>query len=341
MAGPSMTDESRRDRRVVVGTEAAGERLDRYLATRLDEPRNQIQRWIRASRVRLGGRIETKPSTALAGGETIEVHPPPPEPAGIEPEEGPLRVLHEDSELIVIDKPAGLTVHPGAGRPEGTLAHRLLGHYPELDGVGGPGRPGIVHRLDKDTSGVLVVARTATAYRALQRAFAERAVDKLYLAVVYGVPEPPSGTIDHPIGRHPERRQRMAPRPDGRAALSRYRTLASARGISLLEIDLATGRTHQIRVHLKAVRHPIVGDPVYGEARWKEVPVEARRPLRTFPRPALHAWKIAFDHPATGERVRFEAPLPEDVQRLWEEATRTALPAACTPAPGSPPRPGR
>ncbi len=320
MTGPR-TGEDRRARRIVVAAEAAGERLDRYLAARLDEPRNQIQRWIRASRVRLGEGVETKPSTPLAGGETIEVDPPAPEPTGIEPEEGPLRVLHDDSALIVIDKPAGLTVHPGAGRPEGTLAHRLLAHYPELDGVGGPGRPGIVHRLDKDTSGVLVVARTAGAYRALQRAFAERTVDKLYLAVVYGAPEPPAGTIERPIGRHPEQRRRMAPRPDGRPALSRYRTLASARGISLLEIDLATGRTHQIRVHLKAVRHPIVGDPVYGEARWKEVPAEARRPLRAFSRPALHAWKIAFDHPRSGERVEFEAPVPEDLRRLWERVT--------------------
>jgi len=250
--------------RFQVPPEAAGERLDRYLARLLDEPRNQVQRWIREGLVLLDGR-PAKPSAALAGGERLDAEPPPPPPSGIEPEAGQLTLLHQDPSLIVVDKPAGLTVHPGAGRSSGTLVHRLLARFPEIEGVGGPGRPGIVHRLDKDTSGALVVARTREAYRALQQAFSGRRVEKRYLAVVYGAPEPARGEIAGPIGRHSERRKQMTVRADGRPALTRYRTVASASGVALLEIDLATGRTHQIRVHLKSVHHPIVGDPVYGE----------------------------------------------------------------------------
>lgn len=308
---------------------AAGERLDRYLAERLEVPRNQVQHWIRQERVQVDGR-PAKPSLALAGGEWLEVEPPPVPPSGIAPQGGPLRVLHEDDTLVVVDKPPGLTVHPGAGRREGTLVHRLLARHPELEGVGGPGRPGIVHRLDKDTSGVLAVARTAEAYRVLQRAFAERRVEKRYLAIVHGAPDPPDGVVDAPIGRHPRRRKEMTVRPvagpGARPARTRYRTLAAAGGIALLEVDLETGRTHQIRVHLKSVRHPIVGDPVYGEARWKELPGPARGPLRRFPRPALHAWRLAFDHPTTGERAHFEAPVPQDLRRLWEDVTKQPFP---------------
>lgn len=312
-----------------VPEEAAGERLDRHLAERLDEPRNQVQRWIREGRVLLAGR-PAKPSAVLSGGEELTVEAPPPPPSGIEPEAGELSILHQDEALVVVDKPPGLTVHPGAGRSTGTLVHRLLARFPGLEGVGGPGRPGIVHRLDRDTSGVLVVSRTPASYRALQRAFAERRVDKRYLAVVHGAPDPPQGEIDAPIGRHPERRRRMTVRPragpGARPALTRYRTLAAAAGIALLEIDLATGRTHQIRVHLKSVHHPIVGDPVYGEARWKGLPAKVQAPLRTFPRPALHAWRLAFDHPGTGERVAFEAPVPEDIENLWTAVTGAELP---------------
>jgi len=313
-------------RRFRAGEDAAGERLDRYLARRLDEPRNQVQRWIRDGQVTVGGVVATRPSSPLAGGEELEVTPPPPEPVRIEPEEGRLHVLHEDPALIVVDKPPGLTVHPGAGRPTGTLVHRLLDRYPELAGVGGPGRPGIVHRLDKDTSGVLVIARTSAAYRVLQRAFSERRVEKRYLTLVYGAPRPAAGTIDEPVGRHPRERKRMTTRADGRPAITHFRTVATAPPVALLEIDLATGRTHQIRVHLKARRHPIVGDPVYGEARWKEATGQAGRALEGFPRPALHAWRIAFEHPESGERVAFEAPVPEDMQELWERVAGRPFP---------------
>lgn len=309
---------SARPIRLEVPLTAAGDRLDRHLAERLGEPRNQVQRWIRDGRVRLDGEVATKVSLALHAGARIAFDRPGLTPSGLEPEAGDLVVLHADPALIVVDKPHGLTVHPGAGRPTGTLVHRLLARFPDIEGVGGPGRPGVVHRLDKDTSGVLVVARTAAAYRALQRAFSQREVEKRYLTVVYGVPDPAQGEIAAAIGRHPKRRKEMTVRPDGRPALTRYRTLATAGGLALLEIDLATGRTHQIRVHLKWARHPIVGDPVYGEARWKELPLVSHRAAKELRRPALHAWRLAFLHPTTGQRVAFEAEVPGDLRGLWE-----------------------
>ncbi len=305
---------------------AAGERLDRHVASQLDLPRNQVQTWIRDGLVRLNDR-EAKPSAALAAGDRIECNPPEPREERVQPEPGELAVLYEDADVVVLDKPAGLTVHPGAGRASGTLAHHLLARYPEMAGVGGPGRPGIVHRLDQGTSGVLVVARTAAAHVRLARAFAERQVDKRYLAIVYGAPEPPSGTIEAPIGRHPQRRTEMAVRPRGRPARTGYRTLAHHAGIALVELELATGRTHQIRVHMKNAGHPLVGDPVYGEARWKGLPRSVQAPLRDFPRPALHAWRLSFQHPRDGRPLAFEAPVPADLQGLWEEVTGTPWPA--------------
>jgi 23S rRNA pseudouridine1911/1915/1917 synthase len=300
-----------------VEPEGAGERLDRHVAARLGAPRNQVQRWIADGLVRVNG-TAAKPSAAVAAGDRVECAPPERKEERVLPEPGDLRVLYEDAEIAVLDKPAGLTVHPGAGRSTGTLAHHLLDRYPEMAGVGGPGRPGIVHRLDQGTSGVLVVARTPAAYARLSRAFASREVRKLYLAIAYGSPLPPAGTIEAPIGRHPQERKEMAVRPGGRPARTHYRTLAAADGITLLELDLATGRTHQIRVHLKHIGHPLVGDPVYGEARWKGFPRAHQAALRDFPRPALHAWKLAFRHPATEEPLAFEAPVPADLRELWE-----------------------
>jgi 23S rRNA pseudouridine1911/1915/1917 synthase len=302
-----------------VGPEDAGERLDRHVAARLDIPRNQVQRWIQDGLVRVGGR-PAKASHPVAEGDAIDCNPPEPVDDRVHPEEGNLRILYENSDLVVLDKPAGLTVHPGAGRPTGTLAHHLLARYPEMVGVGGPGRPGIVHRLDQGTSGVIVVARTAAAYHRLTRAFAAREVDKRYLAIAYGEPKPSSGMIDAPIGRHATRRKEMTVRSDrggGRPARTGYRTLAARAGISLVELDLATGRTHQIRVHLKHLGHPLVGDPLYGEARWKGLPKPMQPVLRDFPRPALHAWRLGF------EGREFEAPVPADLRELWEKATGT------------------
>lgn len=308
-----------------VTEDEAGERLDRHVARRTGEPRNQVQAWIEAGRVRVGGEPR-RPAHALRPGERIECEPPPPAvEERVRPEPGELSVLHEDPWLVVLDKPAGLVVHPGAGVAEGTLAHRLLHRYPEMAGVGGPGRPGIVHRLDRDTTGVMVAARTAEAQRALARAFATRRVDKRYLALVWGEP-PAEGVVDRPIGRHPERRREMAVRRGGRPAETRYRTLAAAGPVALLEVDLRTGRTHQIRVHLKSLGHPLVGDPVYGEKRFKAVTGAARRPLETFPRPALHSWRLAFPHPADGARSAHEAPVPEDLAELWRKVAGRVLP---------------
>jgi 23S rRNA pseudouridine1911/1915/1917 synthase len=303
----------------------AGERLDRHVAARLDAPRNQVQRWIAAGLVRVDG-APARPSHPLRAGERIDCAPPPPADARLDPEAGELVLLFEDEDLLVVDKPPGIAVHPGAGRRGGTLVHRLLARFPELAGVGGPGRPGIVHRLDKDTSGAIVVARSTRAYRALARDFAARRVDKVYLAVAWGAP-PPSGAIEAPIGRHPRRRQEMTVRPGGRSASTAFRTLAAGGGVALLEVRLTTGRTHQIRVHLKSAGHPLVGDPVYGERRWKgRAAGPGARALRDFPRPALHAWRLALTHPGSGARVAFEAPVPDDLVHLWQEASRTPWP---------------
>jgi 23S rRNA pseudouridine1911/1915/1917 synthase len=303
----------------------AGERLDRHVSARLDIPRNQVQHWIRDGHVRVDGRQE-KPSYSMTEGDRIDCEPPEPKDDRVSPEEGDLRILYEDADLVVLDKPAGLTVHPGAGRTTGTLAHHLLARYPEMVGVGGPGRPGIVHRLDQGTSGVLAVARTAAAYHRLARAFAAREVDKRYLAIAYGEPKPPTGIVDAPIGRHAVKRKEMTVRADGRPSRTGYRTLAARAGISLVELDLETGRTHQIRVHLKHIGHPLVGDPVYGEARWKALPRPVQARLRDFPRPALHAWRLALAHPIDGRRLEFEAPVPEDLKDLWEGVTGTSWP---------------
>ncbi len=300
-----------------VGEGEVGTRLDRAVASHLDLPRNQIQEWIRAGHLTLNGLPLPKPGQALRAGDRIAWDPPERSESRVVPEAGELSLLYCDDDLIVLDKPAGLTVHPGAGQSTGTLAHRLLARFPEIAGVGGPGRPGIVHRLDKGTSGAMVVARTVEAYRALTADFASRRVGKRYLAIVHGTPRSPQGTIEAPIGRHASERKRMTVRSDGRPAITRYRTLASAAGLALLELELLTGRTHQIRVHLKHLRHPIVGDATYGEARHRELASGPGRTVRSFPRPALHSWRLAFEHPRTRDGMRFEAPLADDMLALW------------------------
>lgn len=300
-----------------VPPEAAGERLDRFLATALDQPRNQIQRWIQEGNVSLDDG-PVKPSRALAGGERLLYRPVRQHGDDrVDPEPGELDILHEDEHVVVLNKPAGLAMHPGAGRPTGTLVHRLLAAYPEISGVGGPGRPGVVHRLDIDTTGVVAIARTDVAYRALSAAFAGRTAEKTYLALCYGSPSPAQGTWSAPIGRHPVRRREMTVRSDGRPARTDYVLVAEAAGVGLLRLGLRTGRTHQIRVHLKAAGHPLVGDGTYGEARWKGLAASVRRPLSLFPRPALHAWRLGFDHPVSGARIDVTAPPPDDLQGLW------------------------
>jgi 23S rRNA pseudouridine1911/1915/1917 synthase len=301
-----------------VETAVSGARLDRALSEKLGLPRNQVERWIDAGRVRVNGRTVAKRGAKLAAGAEVSWEPPPPAEEILVPEAGELRLLYADESLLVIDKPAGLVVHPGAGRSGGTLVHRLLDRFPELSGVGGPGRPGIVHRLDRGTSGLLLVARTKPAYAALTKAFAAREVDKRYLAIVHGKPRAGAGAIDRPIGRHPTERKRMAVVARGRPARTGWRLLASARSHSLLELELFTGRTHQIRVHLKHANLPLVGDPVYGVTK-KETKLATR--------PALHAWRLALRHPESGEPLHFEAPFPADLRTLWRELSGGELPA--------------
>ncbi len=248
------------------------------------------------------------------------MHVPPPEPAEPLPEDIPLDVVFEDAHLLVVNKPAGLVVHPGAGANRGTLVNALLGRVRDLSGVGGVLRPGIVHRLDRGTSGLLVVAKDDETHRALVRQFAGRTVEKEYLALVLGRPARPSGSIEAPIGRDPIHRQKMSVRATrGRPARSEYRVRESFDGATLLLVRIHTGRTHQIRVHLASIGHPVAGDATYGGTRPPSSRrAAAREALSSLARPALHAARLAFVHPATGDRLSFEAPLPADLREVVE-----------------------
>lgn len=302
--------------RLEVPAGAAPARIDRFLAETLGLPRSRLQRWLEAGLVTIDGLPAGKPSAVVMPGQRLAVSPPSPAAQRIEPEEGPLAILYEDEDLIALDKPAGLAVHPGAGRTTGTLAHYLLHRYPEIAGVGGDGRPGIVHRLDMDTTGLMLVARSDFAYGALQRLFANRELEKTYLALVHGEPKEGAGRIDLPIGRHPSERQKMAIRESGRPAATRWQKIAGRRHFSLLKLQLETGRTHQIRVHTKAIGHPLLGDPVYGENR-RGAPLRVQRAIDSFPRPALHARRLIFEHPRDGRRMVLEAAVPADLLDLW------------------------
>ncbi len=297
-------------RRLTVERAAAGSRLDRWLAGAVPAlSRARIQHLIDERRVRVDG-VVPKPAHRLRGGEQVEIEIPPPPAEGLTPEPIALQVLYEDAHVLVLDKPAGMVVHPGAGHATGTLAAAALAHAPSIAGVGGRRRPGIVHRLDKDTSGVLVIAKTPQAYDSLTAQLAARTVSRRYLAVVHGRVGLAEGRVEAPIGRDPRHRQRMAVRPPGRGkpAVTRYRVLERLGPYTYLECRLETGRTHQIRVHLASIGHPIVGDAVYGRSRGRP-PI----PLQGI---ALHAASLAFVHPATQERMEFNTVLPERMERL-------------------------
>ncbi len=311
------------------GPEAAGQRADRFLADAIGSlSRSRVKALIAEGRATRDGAPLASASEPVRAGSRYALDVPPAVPALPLPEDIPLAVLFEDADLIVLDKPAGLVVHPAPGNQEGTLVNALLAHAGEdLPGIGGEKRPGIVHRLDKDTSGVMVVAKTERAHRALSAAFAERDLDREYLALAWGLPEPPSGEIEAPIGRHPADRKRMAvlsgadAERRGKPALTRYRTERAWGGAAcaLLRCRLQTGRTHQIRVHLAHTGHPLVGDPVYlrrvpGAARL--LPPRQREALLAFPRQALHAATLGFRHPVTGKSLHFAAPPPPDLAGL-------------------------
>jgi 23S rRNA pseudouridine1911/1915/1917 synthase len=302
----------------VIGDEEAGQRLDFALAERGGISRSQARRWIDEGRVRLDARTG-RPSQRVRPGAVVEADPPEPIPSPLKPEPIPLSILYEDDDLIVIDKPAGRVVHPAPGHHGGTLVNALLHHCRDLSGVGGVLRPGIVHRLDQGTSGVLVAAKNDAAHRGLAAQFQDHSIERVYLALVRGAPGSDAGRIDRPIGRHPRDRKRMSVRSRSpRPARTNWRVLRRfpQSGHAWLEVRPETGRTHQIRVHLASIGLPVVGDPLYGRGR--RAP---RLPLAPG-RPALHASVRGFVHPRTGERLRFEAPLPEDLVALLASIER-------------------
>ena len=285
-----------------------GERLDAFVARRLPQlSRSHARRLIDTGLVTMDLR-HCKPSERVPAGAAVRVIIPPPEETALTPEAIPLTVLYQDNDIIVVDKPASLTVHPAPGHPSGTLVNALLAVTPDLRGISGTLRPGIVHRLDKDTSGLMVVAKNDRAMRSLQRQLKDRSVRKTYLALVHGVLSPREGTIEAPIGRHPKNRKKMAVVAGGRESVTKYRLREEIAGgrFALLEVQPVTGRTHQIRVHMAAIGHPIVGDAVYG------------RKSQVIGRQFLHAWKLGFQMPVGGREVEFESPLPADLREALE-----------------------
>jgi len=305
----------------------AGSRLDAVIAARFSAlSRSYVGRLIRAGHITINGSTK-KPGYRTKRGDAIRSEIPPPQPTPCKAEPIPLSILYEDADLIVLTKPPGLVVHPAPGHGSGTLVNALLYHCGDLTGIGGELRPGIVHRLDKDTSGTLVVAKNDMAHHGLSNQFKKRQVEKRYLALVYGAMKASAGVIDLPIGRHPTHRKKMSTASRrSRSTETRWQIKESFAGVSLLEIDLKTGRTHQVRVHCAAVGHPVVGDVTYGgKKRWKALPSQdLREVLKGVRRQMLHAWALRFEHPRTGQRMGFESPLPRDMALLLE-ALRTLV----------------
>ena len=281
-------------------------RLDQYLAAQqLGLTRSRLQRLIAEGNVTVNGGA-ARPAHKVRRGDRVSLLVPPPRPAGVEAQDVAVAVVYQDEDLVVIDKPPGLAVHPGPGHPDRTLVNGLLALCPDIQGIGGELRPGIVHRLDKDTSGLMVAAKTDRAHRHLSAQIKERTVAKGYVALVEGAPSPAEGVVDAPVGRHPRHRTRMAVVVGGRESRTGYRVAERLGEFSLLQLNLHTGRTHQIRVHMAYLGHPLVGDAVYGK----------RSPL--LDRHFLHAGRLVFDHPVTGERLDLSAPLPPDLARVLD-----------------------
>jgi 23S rRNA pseudouridine1911/1915/1917 synthase len=290
--------------KLTVAPAHTGQRLDRFLAESLPAfSRSRLQRFIRDGFVKVNGK-PARPRDLIRGGDTVEWREPEITKIDAEPEAIDLDVLFEDDDLLVINKPAGLVVHPGAGHQTHTLVNALLAHCKNLSGIGGKERPGIVHRLDKETSGALVIAKNDATHRDLAKQFADRTIGKVYLALVAGVPRQSSGIIDAPIARHPVHRKKMSvAQRAGRSAKTEYRVLRSSGDASVVECTIHTGRTHQIRVHLHHLGHPVLGDKLYGGKR-----------AGNLPRQMLHAWKLSFRHPRTGKTMSFTAPIPQDFE---------------------------
>jgi 23S rRNA pseudouridine1911/1915/1917 synthase len=312
--------------RVSVSDAQAGQRLDRVLTESLEAfSRSRLKGLIESGQVTRNDEVCRQPALKVSVGDQLVVTIPAAVDAVPLGQAMDLRILFEDSHLLVLDKPAGLVVHPAPGNPDGTLVNALIAHCGDgLTGIGGVKRPGIVHRLDKDTSGVIVAAKTAEAHAALVTQFSDRTVDRAYRALVWGRPMPPIGEIEGPIGRHPKNRKKMAVvTRGGKAALTRYRSLESyGDGLAtLIECKLETGRTHQIRVHLTHRKHPLIGDPAYGRpggrrALPKALDSDETAILTEFPRQALHAFRLGFTHPDTGQHIDFETEMPDDMLKL-------------------------
>ena len=316
---------------ILVGEAEVGARLDRVLATHATAlSRTRLKALILAGRVAVGGRTIRDPGHRVNAGDRLTLAVPPPEEAAPRAEAIPLAIVHEDDDLIVIDKPQGLVVHPAAGNRGGTLVNALIAHCgASLSGIGGVKRPGIVHRLDKDTTGLMVIAKNDRAHRALAAQFADHGrsgpLERGYLAFVWGVPDRPRGTIDKPLGRHPQARERMAVRAGGRTAVTHWEVLERYDGAdgkpvaSLIDCRLETGRTHQIRVHLAAIGHPLLGDRVYGagyRTKAARLGPEAQAALQHLERQALHAYLLGVEHPITGQHLVFRSVLPPDLDFL-------------------------
>lgn len=299
-------------REITIPAELDGLRLDRALAATVPQhSRSFLAGLIEQGHVAVDGKATTKPSSRVQAGNVLTLELPAVLPPSVEGQDLPLKVLFEDGDLVVIDKPAGLVVHPGAGHSDRTLVNALLFHVKDLSGIGGEMRPGIVHRLDKETSGVMVIAKNDATHRALTSVWNTPALRKEYLAIVYGSPKKDRGTIDAPIGRDPRNRKRMAVIRDGRDAITDYEVVERLRGTSLVRCTLRTGRTHQIRVHLKHLGHPIVGDSLYSGPQWRGIPdKKLQKALASFERQALHAWRLTIP------QGTFEAPMPEDMKTL-------------------------
>jgi 23S rRNA pseudouridine1911/1915/1917 synthase len=311
-----VSDDRSEHRDVEVTSEFDGVRLDSFLAALLpDRSRSHLAKLIKEGHVTGPGK-GLRASTPVKAGQKFGITLPEAGPATAVAEDLPLTIMYEDADLVVIDKAAGMVVHPAAGHSSGTVVNALLHHVDDLSGVGGQLRPGIVHRLDRGTSGVMVVAKNDTSHRELSRQFHDREVEKEYFALVWGTVHA-GKRIDAPIGRDPGDRQKMSTRARrARSAVTRVTRAEYFRGVTLLQVAIATGRTHQIRVHLNAIGHPIVGDPTYGGVR-RHVPNDIRA-VQRLERPFLHAWKLAFTHPTDGRRLEFESPLPADLQGVLD-----------------------
>ncbi len=305
---------------IVLTENERGERLDRALAALLPgQSRSALSRLIDEGRVALDGVAILRPSHRVEPGATAVITLPDPVPSEAVSQDLPLRIVYQDADIAVVDKPAGLVVHPAAGHADRTLVNALLHHVRDLSGVGGELRPGIVHRLDRDTSGIMVVAKNDAAHRALTAAWGTTKVTKQYLALVYGSPREAGGTIDRPIARDPKDRKRMAIVASGRRAVTEWTLLEKLPFTALVRCRIRTGRTHQIRVHLKSIGHPIVGDTTYSGPQWHGVTeIRAQKLLKSMTRQALHAWKLSFPHPTTGEQLTFESPVPDDLRVVLE-----------------------